>query len=253
MTSLKEVNEKAYDWLMKKNPSEWSKRHFRFHVKCDMLLNNLCESFNSAKLDAREKPIITLLEKIRLWLMSRLCVKRESVSKWVHPVGKRVREVIEKNKHVARHCDGPKTGYQLTGIPCGNVLAAIWSSNLNVMDFVDSAYKKEAFIAQYAGIIKPMPSPDKWPDPGQNPIPPTENVLPGRPKKSRKREPDEPPAPNATKARRVGQLINTKVCCLQPVQRRRMGRPPKKNPAPETIKRKKRRVRQKAREAAQAS
>ncbi|XP_062118333.1 uncharacterized protein LOC133831947 [Humulus lupulus] len=154
MASLKEVNEKAYAWLMKKNPSEWNKSHFRLHVK--------------------------------------LCVKRESVSKWVHPVGKMVREVIEKNKHVARHCQSTRADshkfqahfrdsewfsvnlvdrvctcrcYQLTGIPCGHALAAIWSSNLNVMDFVDLAYKKEAFIAQYAGIIEPMPSPNKWPDP----------------------------------------------------------------------------------------
>ncbi|XP_062104291.1 uncharacterized protein LOC133815468 [Humulus lupulus] len=208
---------------------------------------------------------------------------------------KRVREAIEKNKHVARHFQSTRAdshkiqvhfrdsewffvnlmdrvctckGYQLTGIPCGHALAAIWSSNLNVMDFVDSAYKKEAFIALYAGIIEPMPSPHKWPDPGHNPIsPPTENVLPGRPKKSRKREPDEPPAPNATKARRVGQANFCSSCGKQghsrrtcksqptehPVQQRRMGRPPKKNPTPETIKRMKRRVRQKAREAAQAS
>ncbi|XP_062075862.1 uncharacterized protein LOC133779988 [Humulus lupulus] len=75
MAELKGVNEKAFDWLMKKSPSEWFKSHFKTDVKCDMLLNNLCESFNTAILDARQKPIITLLEKIRYWLMSRYYVK----------------------------------------------------------------------------------------------------------------------------------------------------------------------------------
>ncbi|XP_062108696.1 uncharacterized protein LOC133819447 [Humulus lupulus] len=44
MAEMKEVKENAYDWLMKKAPTEWSKSHFRFHVNGDMLLNNLCES-----------------------------------------------------------------------------------------------------------------------------------------------------------------------------------------------------------------
>ncbi|XP_062085949.1 uncharacterized protein LOC133792058 [Humulus lupulus] len=75
MAELKGVNEKAFDWIMKKSPSEWSKSHFKTDVKCDMLLNNLCESFNAAILDAREKPIISLLEKIRYWLMNKYYVK----------------------------------------------------------------------------------------------------------------------------------------------------------------------------------
>ena len=62
MKDLKDVNERAYNWLAAKNPSEWSKSHFKESVKCDMLLNNVCESFNGAILDARDKPIVTLLE-----------------------------------------------------------------------------------------------------------------------------------------------------------------------------------------------
>ncbi|XP_062088508.1 uncharacterized protein LOC133795074 [Humulus lupulus] len=246
-----------------------------------MLLNNLCESFNATILDAREKPIITLLEKIRYWLMNRYYVKRDSVRKWVQPVGKRILKVIEKNKLVARHCQCTRVDahrfqvqykdfkcfsmnlvekvytcrlFQLSGIPCRHALSAIWSGNLNIMDFVNVAYKKDTLLAQYIGIIEPMPSLDKWPDVGQNPIyPPSETVLPGRPKKSRRREIDEPPSATATKASRVGQPNHCINCGNQNVKGKRMGRPPKTNPTPSTVKRNIRRAKQQAREAAQGN
>ena len=87
MQLLKAENVNAQDWLMKKDPKERSKSHFRVHVKCDMLINNLCESFNSAILPARDKAIVTLLEKVRFWIMCRFVKKRIEVEKWKLPVG----------------------------------------------------------------------------------------------------------------------------------------------------------------------
>lgn len=65
MEDLKQVDVRAYDWLASKDPSEWTKAYFKEGVKSDMQLNNICESFNRAILDARDKPIITLLDTIR--------------------------------------------------------------------------------------------------------------------------------------------------------------------------------------------
>ena len=129
-----------------------------------MLLNNLCESFNSAIMPARDKPIITLLEKLRFWLMCRFASKRNEAEKWLHPVGKRVLAIIEKQKQVARYCQSTLAGnakfqvtflgtetfvvdlrarvctcrsFELSGIPCPHALACIWSTGLDVMDYVD--------------------------------------------------------------------------------------------------------------------
>ncbi|XP_062073818.1 uncharacterized protein LOC133778028 isoform X2 [Humulus lupulus] len=210
MYDFKQISEPAYTWLSNKAPTEWTKSHFKEHVKCDMLCNNLCESFNAAIIGARDKTIIILLEKIRYWLMRRFCTKRESVKKWVHPVGKRILDIIEKNKKVARHC-----------LPTMSTLTTF-----------------------------------------ENPIlPPPETSMPGRPKKSRRREVDEPP-PGATKARRFGKA-NTCSNCKQPghtmptcknakvatehLTYKKPGRPKKKNPKPESVKRRERENRQKAR------
>lgn len=240
MNELKEVDDKAFQWLMNKPPTQWSKSHFRESVKCDMLLNNLCEGFNSAILGARDKPVITLLESIRFWLMCRFRTNREAVKKWTQPIDKRIFSIIEKNKQAARFCmptnagngkfqvtvHGVETlvvdlvnkkctcrGFQLTGIPCPHALACIWASGLNYLDYIEDWYKKEAYEAAYSAIIEPMPSPDAWPDTGLNPIlPPTQQSLPGRPKKKRNKSVDEPPPANATKTRRTGQPNHCSNC-----------------------------------------
>ncbi|XP_062093462.1 uncharacterized protein LOC133799463 [Humulus lupulus] len=171
--------------------------------------------------DARDKPIITLLEKIRYWLMSQFFNKRESVNKWIHPMGKRILQVVEKNDNIAKIClttraatyqfqvDFPNNEsfdvylqkrtcscrrFQLTGIPCGHALAAIWTSGAEIMDYIHECYKKEIFLIACAGILYPMPSLEQWPETSLNPIyPPFEINLPRRPKKARRRESNEPP------------------------------------------------------------
>ncbi|KAM3235013.1 hypothetical protein P3L10_015049 [Capsicum annuum] len=55
---------------------------FKTNTRCDMLLNNLCKSFNKYILDVRDKPIITMLEMIKNKLMKRLHKKRIWIDKY---------------------------------------------------------------------------------------------------------------------------------------------------------------------------
>ncbi|XP_062099818.1 uncharacterized protein LOC133805665 [Humulus lupulus] len=176
MQEVKDVSDGAYNWLTGKNPTEWSKSHISEYPKCDILVNNLCESFNEAILDARDKPIITLLEKIRFWLMSRFYNKRAELEKMTQPVGKRILKIIEKQKEVAKHCLVTRFDkfqfqvqcsngsalvvdlefrtctcrrFQLSGLPCGHALATIWFMGGNVFDYVHGFYKKESLQKAY--------------------------------------------------------------------------------------------------------
>ncbi|KAL4334057.1 hypothetical protein GQ457_07G008990 [Hibiscus cannabinus] len=82
LAEMKALSLKAHEWLVGKDPRNWSKSHFSCNSKCDMLLNNLCESFNKFILDARDKPIITMLEIIRTKIMQRIAKKKVEADKW---------------------------------------------------------------------------------------------------------------------------------------------------------------------------
>ncbi|KAK8619683.1 hypothetical protein V6N13_135965 [Hibiscus sabdariffa] len=46
MYEVQSISSEAYDWLIGRDPRKWSKTFFSPRTKCDMLLNNLCESFD---------------------------------------------------------------------------------------------------------------------------------------------------------------------------------------------------------------
>jgi hypothetical protein len=71
MEELKKINKDAFEYLDKIDPSGWSRAWFTTNTRCDLLVNNISECFNSYILKARDKPILTMLEMIRKQLMRR--------------------------------------------------------------------------------------------------------------------------------------------------------------------------------------
>lgn len=67
-------------------------------------MNNLFEAFNKSILDARDKPVLTMLEKIRLYLMLLMASRRVKVDKWHGEVGRRIQRILEKNKENSQWC-----------------------------------------------------------------------------------------------------------------------------------------------------
>ncbi|XP_062089467.1 uncharacterized protein LOC133796002 [Humulus lupulus] len=250
MQEVKVVSDGAYNWLAGKNPTEWRKSHILEYPKCDILVNDLCESFNAAILNAHEKPIITLLEKIRFWLMSRFYNKKVELEKMTQHVGKRILKIIKNKKKVAKHCLVTRSDKFEFQVQRSNFSALV----------VDLFFKKESLWKAYEQSVHLTPSPDMWPQTGLNPIdPPLETNLPRRPKKARRKETDEPPS-GSKKAQRIGQV---KTCsnCLKIGHRRetcksakvvenrvvkKRGHPPLQKPTKATHKRKARRLKQHA-------
>lgn len=97
MEEFKKEDGAAFKWLAKHEAHHWSRSHFSEAPKCDMLLNNLCESFNAAILDARDKPIITMLERIRIYLIRHLVKRRTFVEKWHGQIGPKIVKLLDKN------------------------------------------------------------------------------------------------------------------------------------------------------------
>ncbi|XP_034229470.1 uncharacterized protein LOC117638454 [Prunus dulcis] len=104
MEKMKEEDLEAWKWLVQRPPNNWTRSHFRPRYKCDLLLNNLCESFNAAINDARDNSILTCLESIRMYVMLRMANRMGACAKRKHPVGPKIFKIIEKNKMGASQC-----------------------------------------------------------------------------------------------------------------------------------------------------
>ncbi|XP_073125331.1 uncharacterized protein [Henckelia pumila] len=78
--------ETAAEWLSKIPPAHWARSHFPISSFCDFIVNNMTESFNSYILEARDMPIISMLEWIRTKLMIRIQVKKKGIEKYVGEV-----------------------------------------------------------------------------------------------------------------------------------------------------------------------
>ncbi|RDX79885.1 hypothetical protein CR513_39636, partial [Mucuna pruriens] len=188
MMQLKEIDQKAYEWLVVVPKRIWCKHAFSSYSRCDVLMNNLSESFNSTILLARDKPIITMrrldkeVEKSRNWFAT-----------WARHLKFEVTHSPFFDKFVVNLNTQSCTCnfWDLVGIPCRHVIATI-------------TYKKDN-PTNY--IIFPINGHNKWPKTEH------EEILPPQYKeglKLRRRELDEDP--NPTKLRRTHVRNRCKMC-----------------------------------------
>ncbi|KAH7855207.1 hypothetical protein Vadar_022329 [Vaccinium darrowii] len=239
MNDLMKADGGAHKWVEGVPPHLWSRHAFSGNAKTDTLLNNLCEGFNSTILEAREKPIISMVESIRMYLMLRFQKNRgliEKVEGVICPViqKKLKKEIVESGKWTpywsgqlkyevkfsignTTHCvDLEKREctcrrWDISGVPCGHAISAIHFNKQNVEDYTSDYYKVETYKRVYAPLIYPTNGSDLWKSTGLPPIlPPPQRRPTGRPKKLRRREPDEPN--KGVKLRRSGTTVVCKRC-----------------------------------------
>ena len=89
------LDEEASKWLAGKLPGQWTKSHFHTFTKNDMFLNNLCESFNNLILDAKDKPIIIMLEIIGCILVNIIHANKTKMQKNEGPLCPKIQQIIE--------------------------------------------------------------------------------------------------------------------------------------------------------------
>lgn len=94
----------AVEWLRGTDPTLWARSYFSPRSKCDILVNNLSESFNSYILEARELPIISMFEWIRRKLMQRIQVKKAGMAKYSGEICPNIHNELEKLKVESRNC-----------------------------------------------------------------------------------------------------------------------------------------------------
>ncbi|XP_065637659.1 uncharacterized protein LOC111988740 [Quercus suber] len=211
MQELKDLDVKAWEYLADINLAQWSKSHFSSRVLCDCLANNISESFNAMILEATDKPILAMLELIRVRLMTKQTIqKAESVT----PLGRFMYEVDNgRERHVVdlvRKACSCRI-WDLTGLPCKHGISAIVKNLEKVEDYVHPYYLKETFVETYKKIIQPMPGQFEWVETNQPaPVAPHVYKPHGKPPKQIKRDPEE--LRNPYRVSRVNNTIKCEKC-----------------------------------------
>ncbi|KHG15996.1 hypothetical protein F383_22553 [Gossypium arboreum] len=104
MDELRKTNQHAYDWLKEKNPTHWSRSHSSIRSHFDMLVNNLSESFNKMILEARGKPILTMIETIMTKIMLLIVKKKEEADKWKGMLCPKIKKNVDINIKDSLRC-----------------------------------------------------------------------------------------------------------------------------------------------------
>ncbi|GJY80181.1 hypothetical protein Tco_0492932 [Tanacetum coccineum] len=188
LSEIKSLDVEAYNWLVKRNPNTWCRAYFEMDRCTSAFENGISESFNSRILSARGKPIITMLEDIRIYLMQRAMKKKQR--NWqVFSSGFQEVEVRKTDEAYGVNMNIRKCVcrmWELIGLPYAHAVAAYLHCNLEI------------------GVRSKNWKPSVLPAP----LPPIERKLPCRPRKQRIRHPSE----NDNEISRVGRVMHYHRC-----------------------------------------
>nr|KAJ0226779.1 hypothetical protein LSAT_V11C100003540 [Lactuca sativa] len=207
MNELKKFDKDAFEWLKKIPPHHWARSHFSGRAGSDILLNNLCEVFNSKLIHGRNKPIISCLEYIRQYLMKRICNVKKVMSKAPGPLTPTTSKLLERNREASVQYRAKWNGtakyevygpwhdqhvvdmtnmsctcrrWELNGIPCRHAIATIHE----MVDSGDNVGELYTYVNKGRAMWPKSTCPFQL-------TPPPHHNQPGRPKTKRKRSADE--------------------------------------------------------------
>ena len=222
MEHLKNLDEEVWKYLADIEPAQWTKSHFSPRALTDYLVNNLSESFNFMIVKVRDKSILSMLEWIRVRLMSRMYIKKTGIEKYGGKLCPSIHDKLEKLKlEYKNFCTMPSGRFvykvdneserhvvdlvgracsckvwDLTGILCKHEVATIFVNREKPKNYTHLCYYKDAFVETYKTLIPPMPGQSEWISSGQpKPIASTIYKPSSRPPVKRKKDDDEPRNP----------------------------------------------------------
>lgn len=215
---IKRVNASCADYLVGVGLEHWARSHFqgdRFNI----MMSNIAETWNSVLREAREYPILSLIEYMRAKRMNWFAGRREIVSCGASNLTPRVDEIITSNfeasgdflvssisvgEYEVRDKDGASSHvslaektcscyeFQALKIPCTHAIAVATRNRILVEPMVAEFYSLVNYKAAYARTIQPAVEQDtievlsvNSTDSQLNVNPPASRRPPGRPRKNR--------------------------------------------------------------------
>lgn len=217
MVELEEISSEATKWLQQYPPSRWALSYLE-GARYGHLSSNIDE-FSQWIVEARELPIIQVIECIHSKLMANFEEKRAKCESWFsmlvpyaeHHIMESMNrasiyqvlrsdevefEVLSAERseivNIGAHSCSCRD-WQLYGIPCSHAVAALLFSRKDVYSFIEKYFTLSNFCKAYAEKIHPIPGKIEWKKECENTMgdkirpvrPPKVRRPPGRPEKKR--------------------------------------------------------------------
>ncbi|KAL4586511.1 hypothetical protein LXL04_011147 [Taraxacum kok-saghyz] len=232
MAEMNRICPGGYGHLMSKQPKTWCRAYFNGGYACETVENGISECFNSIIIDARRKPLITMLEEIRIYVMDRIAHMNEKALKWktnVCPAVLKKMKIFGKYMRYSYVCGTlmfwmvihsqwmvfeTRFQYQnLSGIPCVHAIAAINYIHKTPEAYIHPYFLKDTFLSCYETNIKPVNGSNMWEEtPFLKPLPPMVRRMPGRPKTKRKKHRSEQTTKFSTSRVSVARTVRCHHC-----------------------------------------
>ncbi|XP_052620946.1 uncharacterized protein LOC111915798 [Lactuca sativa] len=219
MERLKAIDVGAYEYVMSHNPSSWSRAYFCQDRACEAFENGVSESFNAMIVDARKRPLLTMLEMIRLSVRERVSFMYNLQQMWEAPICPAIITKFETfGEHYRSWSVIPSDGGQ------------------NPEDFISPWFSSEKLKESYSTFLQPMNGSNLWPKtPYEKPLPPMSRRMPGRPTVNRKKHVSEKgdcrSRKRTVKCNNCQQFGHNKKSCKNPTKepkpkpKKKIGRP----------------------------
>ncbi|XP_070050410.1 uncharacterized protein [Nicotiana tomentosiformis] len=166
-----------------------------------MMTSNIAESLNVVTRDARELPIVELLEYMRTllerWTNEKLLKAKgtftylgKKIQQTVRASTDHIHTVIDGVKHYIICLQNKRCSYgqfQLDELPCAHALAALRHRNESYENYCSPYYTRESLLHTNEIPVDPLPDESKWNGPQhiaeEVVMPPTRKRQAGRPQK----------------------------------------------------------------------
>ena len=231
----------AFHWTERLEWKTWCKAFFSEFPKCDILLNNNSEVFNSYILEGREMPVLSMLEYIFYKIMHRMVSKqREAIEKWAgQRICPKIKKKLDKNTEFAANCHVSEAGqqmfrvqsgnnsytvdlglytcdcrrWQLSGVPCGHSIACCREERIDPETLVHECYTVRTYLKAYGYTLVPLGDPNVWEVQNAYKVyPPVFTKQLGRPKKNRKKTPEEKMKNGVRVLNKKGVTMHCSIC-----------------------------------------
>ncbi|GJS60389.1 inorganic pyrophosphatase 2-like protein [Tanacetum coccineum] len=149
-------------------------------TNCEAVENGFGKCFNVVLLRVRNKPLITMLEAVRVIVMERMNTMRRMF--W-HVIPARENLFKVRNGSQAYRIDEQHRTcscrmWQQSGLPCSHAIAVIFKLNRRADEYVPNCFRKQMFYDAYHQYLTPIGGMSFWPDCSE-----MSKVLPLKPKK----------------------------------------------------------------------